>query len=116
MILLVFSFFSVSSYLIGDGNNVFNNKIPVQTTYTTESNLVSYKFLNKTPYHSTIVSNCETIRYTDEGYFVINQPNLERKNWKDSSWGKEVIKNIRNTDLFYNNGDISIYKFNKVGR
>lgn len=138
MILLVFSFFSVSSYLIGDGNNVFNNKIPVQTTYTTESNLVSYKFLNKTPYNSTIVSDHETIRYTsdpirgfynlperrivcfpsiiDEGYFVINQPNLERKNWKDSSWGKEVIKNIRNTDLFYNNGDILIYKFNKVGR
>lgn len=131
LVLFIFSFFSTSSYLIGDGNNVFNDEIPMATTFTTSSTLASYNFLNKTPEGSTIISDSDTIRYIsnpmrgffklpkrkivrfpsiEKGYFVINQPNLERLNWENSSWGEKVFESISNGNLLYNNGGLSIYK------
>ena len=45
----VFAFSSSSSYFTGDGNALFNDKIPKGTIFTTQSNFVSYNFLNETP-------------------------------------------------------------------
>lgn len=129
--LFIFSFFSISSYLTGDGNNVFNGRISTQTIYTTQANLASYSYLKNIPYDATVVSDYETIRYTtdpirgfyelpdreivrfpslaDKGYYVINKPNLERLNWKEQAWGSDLSKKISDSALPYNNGNLQIY-------
>lgn len=93
--LFILSFFSVSSYIIEDGNKVLNDRIPIQLILTTESNLVSYKFLNKTQEKSVIIGDSgtmslsrgsfplpnRTVEYLSslykDAYIVVNRPNLK---------------------------------------
>ena len=130
LIFFVISFLSVSSYLTGDGNSVFNDKVPRQTMFTTTSNLISFDFLNRTPIQSRIYGDLETLQYTmdpirgfyslpgrnisinsirDSDYIVINMPNLKRQNWKNSVQGTIFNDNVRFYNKVYYNGDISVY-------
>lgn len=130
ILFFIFTFSSVSSYLIGDANNFYNDDIPRGTIFTTDSNLASYNYLNKTPEKATIVSDYETIRYTmnplrgflsiphrkkiylpkyEEGFLVINEPNLRRLNWDDSLWGQNIITVQSFKNKTYDNGDLMIF-------
>jgi hypothetical protein len=124
------AFFSVSSYLTGDDNDVFNDKIPRQTLYTTTSNLISFDILNRTPYQSRIYGDLETLQYTmnpirgfywlpernmsinsieNSDYIVINKPNLKRFKWEDSVQGMIFNNNRTFYTKLYNNGDITVF-------
>jgi len=130
-ILMMFSFFSVTSYLIGDDNNILNDSIPRATTFATDSNLATHGFLNSIPKGSAIIGDYETLRYVtdssrgflglqdrhlfyfpntaENGYFVINTPNLDRLNWDDVNWGMGVIMSLESMDHLYDNGALGIY-------
>lgn len=132
LFLFIFSFFSVSSYLVGDCNNIYNDQIPIQTTFTTKSVLSSHDFLSKTPDKSTIVGDYETLRYicdpirgvfdlpgrkitcfssqTDKGYFIVNVPNLDRLKWKNYLLFPGLTEDaIKKKDRIYSSGDILIF-------
>jgi hypothetical protein len=123
-------FFSVSSYLTGDGNDIFNDKIPRQTLYTTTSDFISLDFLNRTPIQSHIFGDLETLQYTmdpmrrfywlpernmsinsikNADYIVINKPNMRRLNWENSSQGDIFKDNLKFYDKLYYNGEILVY-------
>ena len=58
-ILFIYSFFSTSSYIVADGNQVYNDEIPVGIIYTTYPNTAN-KFINEnTPQGSIIFSDLQ---------------------------------------------------------
>ena len=133
-VIFLLSIASVSSYLIGDGNRVFDNAVPQGTGYTTESNLVSHEFLLSLPRGSAINGDSDSLRFTtdsdrgifglpgvttsrfptvsESAYLLLNLPNLERSVWRSASWGVEVYNSTLNRDLLYNNGNILVYSGN----
>lgn len=66
LIIFGFAFFSVSSYLIGDGNGILNDQVPAGRVYTTDSNVLTYGFLTRIPFGSVITSDYESTRYTTD--------------------------------------------------
>jgi hypothetical protein len=61
-ILFIYSFFSTSSYIVADGNEVYNDEIPVDIIYTTYPNMAANKFINEnTPQGSIIFSDPSTL-------------------------------------------------------
>lgn len=130
IIFFIFSLFSLSSYLIGDGSNIFNNEIPRQTTFATESALESSEFLSKTPDKSRIIGDYETLRYISDsqrgffglsnriimtfsskilrGYYVFNIPNLRRSNFDYNTSGIDPLNNNLIINKLYNNGNLLI--------
>lgn len=128
LIFSLFSFSSASSYLIGDGNDLFNDAIPKGTTYLSTSNLLVHDFLNKTPFEGIIYSDYETIRYISnpirgiynlenrkiayfpsygKGYLLLNSVSLGRLKWESTNWGQLIIEsNYKNT--LYDNGIINV--------
>jgi hypothetical protein len=128
-IFFLFAFFSSSSYLIGDGNDIANDEIFIQTMYTTTSNLQSFNFLNQTPSDSSIFidsnsamnmwslsrgyydlhgrSMSQTIDSSD--FIFLNKPNLKRQNWKNSEQGALFNSNEKFYNKLYSNGEISIF-------
>jgi hypothetical protein len=122
IILFVFSFFSVSSYLIGDGNKVFNDEVPIGLVYTTRSNIATHNFLNRIPSEGTISGDRATLgrgifnplpnqrvicfpNFDEDGYIVVNPYNLERMKLK-MSW--EINDKFYNK--LYDNYKITVYK------
>ena len=128
-------FASISSYLTGDGNEVFDNTIPRGTTFTTESNLMSHEFLLRLPSNSTVNGDYESLRYTtdslrgiydlpgitvekiplvdEKAFFVFNYPNLERLVWTGTTWGHQIHNITLTHDLVFDNGDIEIFSGNE---
>lgn len=131
LILFVFSFFSMSSYLIGDGNDVFNDEIPIQTIFTTESTFASHKFLSETPKNNAILGDYETLRAISDpmrgflhldnqnifrfsseiinGFYLINYPNLKRLNFEDDFIGANIFNSLKTKNKIYNNRDICVF-------
>lgn len=138
VIVVLFTFFSLVSYMIGDGNLILNNEIPKETIFTTESNLATYNFLNLTPHNSTLIGDYDSLRYTTDPtrgfynlpdrnlygntigfsvlssaitdeYVIINQPNLERLNWKAFAWSGNLTNYTSKAQFVYNNGNLNIY-------
>jgi hypothetical protein len=128
IIFSLFSFSSASSYLIGDGNDVFNDAIQKGTTYLSFSNLVVHDFLSKTDHNVTISSDYETMRYIsdpvrgiyyldksnivyfpfiEKGYLLLNLVNLRRLNWESTDWGRPII-DYRSMNNIYDNKQIKI--------
>lgn len=133
--LFIFAFFSLSSYIIGDGNDILNDKIPHDSTRATMSTLCTYDFLAKSQEGSIIVTDKDTMRYIgnpfppgglfslpnnqrmallpsylSEGYILINKPNLGRDNWKENFWITDFNDLSKSSNLMYNNENILIYK------
>jgi len=132
--LFVLSFFSVSSYLVGDANSVFDNAIPVQTTFATTSLSASFNFLNATPKGSTITSDHDSMsklenyngtlsafkpdltyeefpELNSSVYVVLNQPNFVRAGWPNNAQGNAIIKYVTSANELYDNGDVSVYRY-----
>ena len=133
ILFFIFTLASTSSYFTGDGNNILNNQLPIQTLFTTQSNLETHKFLEKTPLESNITGDSDSLRYltnpilgfynlpnrkiysfnikymTNSSYFLINTPNLLRLNWENTENGKIVNELINEKNLLYSNGQVTIY-------
>lgn len=131
--IFIFTLASTSSYFGADGNDFFNDQIPKTIIFTTQSNLATYNFLEKTPNGSNISSDYESIRYLSDpirgfyslpnrniiiltkqdfinsSYFLINKPNLDRINFQNTDNGEKINKLTRGINLLYNNGDLKIY-------
>ena len=45
----------------------------------------------------------------NSSYFLINNPNLIRSNWRNTENGKTITVLVSKMNLLYNNGDIKIY-------
>ena len=115
LLIFIFAGISTSSYLIGDGNNVFNDQIPRQTIFVTDSLFDSHIFLDKNvDKHSSVIQsdyhiiNWKSINNLD--YLVTNIPNLKRLKWEDSIIYPEIQKITYMSKNLYDNGDIHIYK------
>ncbi len=129
VIFFLFAFFSSSSYLIGDGNDIVNDNIFIQTMYTTTSNLESFNFLNQTALNSSIFIDSDSAMYffgEERGYYnltgrrisnsvglsdyvFMNKPNLKRQNWKTSDQAGLFYGNEQSFNELYSNGQISIF-------
>lgn len=129
VLLFVIAFLSSSSYLIGDSDLPHNNQIPKQTVFLTNSNMAIADFIDKLPADSKIVSDVTTIKFVVDpvggvyvphsdisyfpdiptsGIFIINRMNLNRMKWDSYSWGRELRSNLKNKNIIYNNGYVSI--------
>lgn len=128
--IFVIVFCSTSSYIVGDNNEVLNDEIPVQTTITTQSNVVVHSFLSRIPQNETLSSDYETIRIiadSERGLYhlphkinifpsianvtILNIPNLERMRW-----GQATLETYRSNgslvNKLYDNRMIEIYLSN----
>lgn len=133
ILFFIFTLASTSSYFTGDGSNILNNQLSKQTLFTTQSNLETNKFLEKTPLESNITGDSDSLRYltnpilgfynlpnrnfysfttiniTNSSYFLINTPNLLRLNWENTENGKTLNNLTSEKNLLYNNGEVKIY-------
>lgn len=93
-LIFISSIFSVSSYLSGDGSEVYNDKVPVDVIFTTHSNVAATAFINsKLPTNGVITTDSTTFGVSDinrktmvsdyfysKGYYLLNYYNIKRKN------------------------------------
>jgi hypothetical protein len=126
--IFVIVFFSTSSYIVGDNNNVMNSEIPVQTIITTQSNVAIYSFLVKIPHENIISSDYETLRVVSDSIrglyhlphkikvldplsdvIVVNNRNIRLINWESSSMGENMNHNLNYRNKLYDNEVIFIY-------
>jgi hypothetical protein len=124
------TFFSTTCYLIGDGNEIFNDKIPMGTIFTTESNMQSHFFLKLIPEEKSIAGDYESLRYITDplrGYYLIknqkkylldvdsanflyvNIPNLKKLHLDSISESLSAFHYLKEISKLYGNGVINIY-------
>lgn len=61
--LSIMSFFSLTSYLFGDENEIFSKELPIQTLFTTDSTLASHNYLIRIPSGNNISMDYGTSSY-----------------------------------------------------
>ena len=131
LIFIGLSFFSVSSYLIGDGNDIFNDKIPIQPVYATESLMITHSFLNTTGLGTSISSDYESTRYLcdpqrgyksllgryllsldkwdESDYIFINKITVTKSRWLKTKAGLHFMQDEKKLNIVYNNSNIIIF-------
>jgi len=93
-LMLIFSVFSVSSYLGADGSELYNDKVPVNVIFTTYSNVAATTFVeSRLPNDTVITTDPATFDLSDThlkyikshdfnctGYVLVNNYNVKRQN------------------------------------
>lgn len=129
----IIAFFSTSSYITWDDNEIFNDQIAISGGHLTQSAAYSHAYLSKIRSGSTLhidgrsgvylVSadrgpftlpniNREDLgfdSFQDNGYFFINKPILEQNVWKSENDRKFSLKKADVTNNLYDNGNVEIF-------
>ncbi|MDP2218375.1 MAG: hypothetical protein Q8J68_13945 [Methanolobus sp.] len=94
LVFFIFTIFSVSSYIAGDGSEIYNDNIPIRIIHTTEANVVTNTYINsKIPEDSIITTDSTTVGlsnfkqkvitssdFNSTGYLMVNNYNIDRLN------------------------------------
>lgn len=136
-ICLVVSFFSLTSYLLNDGNTLFTKEVVVHPAYLTESTIVTHHFLVEIPINNTLYIDQTSSRYLSNkergiyslnnqnvtlfqenefgrvGYYFINKQYIPYGTYASQGNSFKIkIKEFENSyyNLYYSNGLVHIYK------
>jgi hypothetical protein len=135
--LSIMSFFSLSSYLFGDENEIFSKEIPIQPLFTTDSTIASCDYLLRIPSDSNVSIDYGTLSYISRGppilhnltyeqfdinsyknstYAIINYNTMPKGTLTKSGLRKfsptllnENFENVYGKSKIYSNGVISIF-------
>jgi asparagine N-glycosylation enzyme membrane subunit Stt3 len=131
--LFVFCFFSVTSYLTGDDNCIFNKELPFDQRHATQSALVIYPYIDKIS--GPFYVDEEITRYLfsgdrgivrairkdirglnihiseeERGFFIINLNKLEKGFIWKVKFKKSFLDNFKKDEKIYDNGNVVIFK------
>jgi hypothetical protein len=130
--LFIFCFFSVTSYLTGDDNGIFNKELPFDQRHATQSALAVYPYINKVS--GPLYVDEEVTRYLfsgdrgiiattgkdirglsphigeERGFFIINLNKLERGFIWKVKFKKSFLDNFKKDEKIYDNGNVVIFK------
>jgi hypothetical protein len=133
-LLSLYSFFSLTSYLTGDDNGLFNKELPYDQRHATQSTLAVYNFIKNIDPGDQIFVDEEMTQYmfsgkrgviqaeqknvkplgyktTEEtGFFVINVPKLNKGYIWDMKLGEEFMDNFKIDSRVYDNGNVVIFE------
>ena len=127
------AFFSTTSYIVWDDNEIFNDQVALAGGHLTQSAAFSHPYLNKIPEKSTILIDSRHFIYlttSDRGpfdlkdreiirttnlndsvngsYFFLNIPRMESGLWKSLKEKETFLSLANEKNKIYNNGDTMI--------
>jgi|GEM_PF-4936847 hypothetical protein len=130
--LFIFCFFSLTSYLTGDDNGIFNRELPFDQRHATQPVLAEYPFVNKivgsiyvdevssrylfSGDRGIIQTNKKDIRMfspgvaDEKGFFIINLDKLDRGFIWKVKIDKAILNNFKETSKIYDNGEVVIFR------